>query len=148
MENNCKFSFSFSGCHVQDQVSRKVSRKGPKWGRLFPLCCLRIRPCFPYFAIILLKMVALWHKCLGQPNACELFHMLNNGLLLNKQICSFQDLLFDCTTCKSTKSKSLPFSSHANISTNCFDLIHTNVWGINAPSLIPIINICYLHRWQ
>ena len=37
VDNNCKVSFSKSGCIVQDQDSGEVIGKGPKCGRLFPL---------------------------------------------------------------------------------------------------------------
>ena len=53
---------------------------------------------------------------------------------MNKTACSPKDVAFDCSSCRLRKSKSLPFPSHKDITTNCFDLIHTNVWGI-APAI-------------
>lgn len=41
---------------------------------------------------------------------------------------------FDCATCKMGKSKTLPFSVSASNSIQCFDLVHSDVWGI-APHL-------------
>jgi len=43
--------FSRSGCVVQDQVSGKIILKGPKMGRLFPLCISPSTYC-PVFSIV------------------------------------------------------------------------------------------------
>ena len=53
---------------------------------------------------------------------------------MNKTACSLKAVAFDCSSCKLGKSKSLPFPSHKDITTNCFDLIHTDVWDI-APAI-------------
>ena len=55
--------------------------------------------------------------------------MFNSGLLENKA-CSSTDLSFDCTSCKLGKSKVLPFPHHASSVSQCFELIHSDVWGI------------------
>ena len=39
-------------------------------------------------------------------------------------------LSFDCSACKLGKSKSLSFPSHGSRKTSCFDMIHSDVWGI------------------
>ena len=72
----------------------------------------------------------LWHKRLGHPHAQKLLFMFKNGLIMNKYLVSFQDVLFDCSSCKMGKSKTLPFPRHQEITTEYFDLIHTEVWGI------------------
>jgi transposase InsO family protein len=55
--------------------------------------------------------------------------LINFGLLGNKT-CSSLDLSFDCTSCKLGKSKVLPFPRHASRASQCFDIIHSDVWGI------------------
>ena len=39
-------------------------------------------------------------------------------------------MLLDCTTCKLGKSKTLPFPLHVPSATKCFDLVHSDVWGV------------------
>jgi hypothetical protein len=41
----------------------------------------------------------VWHKRLGHPNSVVLFHMLNSGLLGNKEQIS-KNLSFDCSVRK------------------------------------------------
>ena len=48
---------------------------------------------------------------------------------MNKQSVTLHDISFDCGSCKLGKSKTLPFPIHKEITTNCFDLSHTDVWG-------------------
>lgn len=67
---------------------------------------------------------------MGHPNSTVLFHLLNFSLLSNKnQFCS-SHLHFDCPTCKLSKSKILPFLVAGSHAKNCFDVIHSDVWGI------------------
>ena len=43
---------------------------------------------------------------------------------------SSSDVALDCTTCKLGKSKTLPFPLHVPSATKCFDLVHSDVWGV------------------
>ena len=54
------------------------------------------------------KKCEVWHKQLGHPNSIILSHVINSGLLGNKDQFS-SPLFFDCSTCKLGKSKSLFF---------------------------------------
>jgi hypothetical protein len=47
----------------------------------------------------------------------------------NKTKFSSHDVLFDCSTCKLGKSKTLPFSSHGSRAIKYFDIIYSDVWG-------------------
>ncbi|XP_060669960.1 retrovirus-related Pol polyprotein from transposon RE1 isoform X3 [Ziziphus jujuba] len=130
VDENCKVSFSPSGCIVQDQRTGKVIGMGPKCGRLFPLR-LSVYPdnksLFSLFSPVSLSQV--WHKRLGHPNSRTLLTLLKSGLFLNKSSITSLDLSFACDSCKLGKSKTLPFPIHQNNGTKCFDLIHTDVWG-------------------
>jgi transposase InsO family protein len=56
--------------------------------------------------------------------------MLNSGLLGNKgQV--YKNLSFDCSVCKLGKSKTLLLSSHGSRTEKCFDIVHSDVWGIS-----------------
>lgn len=134
VDNNCDVHFSHSGCVVQDQVSRKIIAKGPKVGRLFPLYISpsTIIPSFPLLSSacnVICSRHKMWHKHLGHPNSNVLRTLFNSGLLGNKA-CSSLDLSFDCTSCKLGKSKVLPFPHHTSRASQCFDMIHSDVWGI------------------
>ncbi|KAL6332044.1 hypothetical protein AAG906_020403 [Vitis piasezkii] len=134
VDNNCNVNFSSSGCVVQDQVSGKMIAKGPKVGQLFPLHVSHstIIPSFPLLSFAC-NVVGfehkMWHRRLGHPNSDVLRTLFNFGLLGNKT-CFSLDLSFDCTSCKLGKSKVLPFLHSTSRASLCFDIIHSDVWGI------------------
>lgn len=131
VDNNCVVNFSGNGCVVQDQVTGNPIAKGPKVGRLFPLL-LPVSSLYPVSSITSFScdnvpnMSMVWHRRLGHPNTQILSHVLNSGFLGNKGSSS---LSLECDSCKLGKSKTLPFPLHANRASQCFDLIHSDVWG-------------------
>ncbi|KAK0584121.1 hypothetical protein LWI29_007914 [Acer saccharum] len=125
VDNNCDVHFSHNGCLVQDQVSGKILTKGPKVGRLFPLH-FSIPSCLSLACMTVNSHNEVWHKRLGHPNSVVLSHMLNSGLLGNKEQVS-KNLSFDCSVCKLGKSKTLSFSPHGSRAANCFDIVHSDV---------------------
>ena len=132
--NNCNVHFSCSGSVVQDQVSGQMIAKGPKMGRLFPLHVSpsTFIPSFPLLSFacnVVGSGNKMWHRRLGLPYSNVLCTLFNFELLGNKA-CSSIDLSFDCTSCKLGKSKVLPFPRHASRASQCFELIHSDVWGI------------------
>jgi hypothetical protein len=114
---------------VWDQVSGKILAKGPRVGRLFPLH-FSIPSCLSLACMTVNTLNEVWHKRLGHPNFVILSHMLNSGLLGNKEQVS-KNLSFDCSACKLGKSKTLSFSYHGSRATKCFDIVHSDVWGIS-----------------
>ncbi|KAJ0011031.1 hypothetical protein Pint_33410 [Pistacia integerrima] len=129
VDNNCDVHFSRDGCLLQDQVQGKILAKGPKVGRLFPMN-FSIPAVISFACNAVNNKCEVWHKRLGHPNSAILSHIINSGLLGNKDQFSFP-LSFDCSTCKLGKSKSLSFPSHGSHANRCFDLIHSDVWGIS-----------------
>ena len=134
VDNNCNVHFSSSGCVVQDQVSGQMIVKGPKMGRLFPLHVSpsTFIPSFPLLSFscnVVGSGNKMWHRRVGHQNSDVLRTLFNYGLLGNKA-CASIDLSFDCTSCKHGKSKVLPFPYHASHASQCFELIHSDVWGI------------------
>ena len=134
VDNNCNVHFSRSGCVVQDQVSGQMIAKGPKVGRLFLLHVSpsTFIPSFPLLSFAC-NVVGfgnkMCHRRLGHPNS-DVLRTLFNSVLLGNKACSSIDLSFDFTSCKLGKSKVLPFPHHASRASQCFELIHSDVWGI------------------
>ena len=73
---------------------------------------------------------ALWHARLGHVSSSRILQLASRGLLD-----SVSTKNFDCVSCQLGKQLALPFNSSESISTDIFDLIHSDVWG---PSLISI----------
>ena len=110
-------------------MSGKILEKGPRVGRLFPLH-FSIPSCLSLACMTINTPNEVRHKRLGHPNFVILSHMLNFGLLGNKEQVS-KNLSFDCSACKLCKSKTLSFSSHGSCAAKCFDIVHGDVWGIS-----------------
>ncbi|KAG6501099.1 hypothetical protein ZIOFF_040967 [Zingiber officinale] len=136
VDNHCDVHFSRDGCIVQDQVSGQVIAKGPKVGRLFPLQ-FSVPRNLSFSSIVTANKADIWHKRLGHPNNVILSNLMKNGFL-GDNIQSFKHLLpLACTTCKLGKSKVLPFPTHGGRAKTCFEIIHSDVWGIT-PVLLDI----------
>ena len=56
--------------------------------------------------------------------------LLNSTLLNANNKAFFQDVSFDCTSCKMWKSKTLPFPMLDSLALKCFYLVLSDVWGI------------------
>ena len=50
--------------------------------------------------------------------------------LINKNIISSHDVPMDCSTYTLGKNKILPFPMHDTLASKCFDIVHSDVWGI------------------
>jgi hypothetical protein len=126
VDNNYNVNFSRVGCLVQEQVSGKVIAKGPKVGRLFPLQFSSSHLSFASNSV--LNSYEDWHRKLGHPNFVVLSHLFKTGLLGNKHVCTAS---ISCSVCKLAKSKTLPFPSGAHRASTCFEMIHSDVWGMS-----------------
>ena len=71
----------------------------------------------------------LWHNRLGHLHSKLLSLMLNTGSINENKI-SFSHISDECSVCKLGKNKVLPFPSKSTMASNCFDIIHSDVWGI------------------
>lgn len=72
----------------------------------------------------------IWHKRLGHPNTLIYSHLMKCGFLGNKNLFQLSNLNFDYDTCKLGKSKTLSFTTHGNLVDKCFQIIHSDIWGI------------------
>lgn len=109
-------------------MSGQVIANGPKVGRLF-LQHISIPSHVTLACSAVINKSEEWHKQLGHPNPTILSHLLNSSLLGNTySICSH--VSFVCSTCKLGKSKILSFPIVGSCETKCFDIIHSDVWGI------------------
>ena len=66
--------------------------------------------------------LALWHARLGQAFSSRVQHLATRGLLG-----SVSTENFDCVSCQLGKQPILPFNTSESISTDIFDLIHSDI---------------------
>lgn len=69
-----------------------------------------------------------WHSRLGNVSSFRLNSLCSSGLLGN-----LKHEKFDCAYCQLEKHHALPFNNSDSISSNIFDLVHTDILE---PSLI------------
>ena len=59
-----------------------------------------------------------------------LSHLMKPGFLGNINQCFANSLPLDCSICKLGKSKTLTFPTYGGHANACFEIIHSDVWGI------------------
>ena len=95
---------------------------------MFPMDNLRL----PFVAhVSFIHSLALWHAQLGHTSSSQVQELASRGLLG-----SMSTKNFDCVLCQLEKQPALPFNTSESISTDIFDLIHSDVWG---PSFVSSI---------
>ena len=82
-------------------------------------------------AISSVPSLALWHARLGHVSSSRIQQLASRGLL---GLVSTEN--FDCVPCQLGKQPTLPFNTSESISTDIFDLIHSNVWRPSSVSSI------------
>ena len=82
-------------------------------------------------AVSSIPSLALWHARLSHVSSSQVQQLASRGLLG-----SVSTENFDCVSCQLGKQSVLPFNSNESISTDIFDLIHSDVWGPSSVSNI------------
>ena len=92
-----------------------------------------VAPVFVAVAAVVssIPSLALWHARLGHASSSRVQHLASRGLLGSVSIENF-----DCVSCQLRKQPALPFNNSESMSTDIFDLIHSNVRG---PSFVSSI---------
>ena len=114
---------------MQDQRTGQELGTGPRVGRMFPVDNLRL-PLVAHVsvaataAVSSIPSLALWHARLSHVSSSQVQQLASRGLLG-----SVSAENFDCVSCQLGKQPTLPFNSSETISTDIFDLIHSDVWG-------------------
>ena len=100
---------------------------GPRVGRMFPVDNFRL----PLVALVSVAATAavssipsfaLWHARLGHASSSRVQQLASRCLL---GLVSIEN--FDCVSCQLGKQPALPFNTSESISTDIFDLIHSDV---------------------
>ena len=97
----------------------------PKVGNMFLVDNLHfplVAHIFIATAISSIHFLALWHARLGHTSSSQVQHLASRGLLG-----SVSTENFDCVSCQLGKQPTLPFNTSESMSTNIFDLIHSDV---------------------
>ena len=137
VENNCNISVSSSSYVVQDQMLGKEIVREAKCGCLFPLdlsIIIRNKNENELFFFSVQNNCQLWHSMLGHPHFKTMSLVFNSGVLIN----SSRNISFDYDICKMERSKTLPFATSTSFSTECFELVHSDVWGTKYGELLLI----------
>ena len=101
---------------------------------MFPVDNLCLPPIASIFVAVVVSYIpslALWHAWLGHAFSFRVQHLAFRGLL---GLVSIEN--FDCVSCQLGKQPTLPFHTSESMSTNIFDLIHSDVWGPSSVSSI------------
>ena len=128
--------FDYFGCIVLDPRTGQELGTGPRVGRMFPVDNLRFPLVAPVSvaaaaAVSSIPSLTLWHARLGHASSSRVQQLASKSLLG-----SVSTENFDCVSCQLGKQPALPFNSSESISTNIFDLIHSDVWGPSPVSSI------------
>ena len=128
--------FDYFGCLVKDPKMGQELGTGPRVGRMFSVDNLHLPLVAPVSiaaaaAVSLIPSLALWHARLGHTFSSRVQQLASRGLLG-----SVSTENFDCVSCQLGKQPALPFNSSESISTDIFDLIHSDVWGSSLVSII------------
>ena len=125
--------FDYSGFIVQDPRTGQELGTGPRVGRMFPVDNLRLSLIAPVSvaAVPSTHSFALWHARLGHASSSRVQQLASRGLLGSVSTGNF-----DCVSCQLGKQPTLPFNTSESISTDIFDLIHSDVWGPSSVSCI------------
>lgn len=127
-------SFTSSSCFVQDPHTGRRIGTGRRMGNLYRLESLHLPPSAPPTLCSsgsVFSAADLWHRRLGHPSEARLKLLFQTGVL-GSQSSSFR--LSHCESCKLAKHSALPFSIRETVSSNPFDLVHSDIWG---PSPLP-----------
>src|SRR4051812_37980807 len=103
-------------------------------------------PLSQFPAISLSATFELWHRCLGHPSEARLCTLFNSGALGKFSFSSSNK----CEACHLAKKTSVSFSTSNHASSECFELIHSDVWG---PSRVSSISgysyyICFINDFS
>jgi len=149
---NYRLIFSNEHCQIQHNTSYKTIGRASMLKGLYHLdnCPSISEDYLPLNTTLNCSKnsVNIWHHRLGHPcdsvmkQICKVFPYVND---------SCKDI---CDICHYSKQHKLPFQDSTTSSLNCFDMIHTDIWGpIFVPSIhghryfLTVVDDCSSHTW-
>ena len=124
---HCKLIFSSTSCILQDMSTQVRIGTVEVRNGLYQLTPDHIATCAIHSTIVHPKCnitpIDLWHFSIGHSSfeRLQLMQSCYPFLRNNKN--------FVCNTCHYAKHKRLPFPSSNSHASNCFDILHIDIWG-------------------
>ncbi|CAJ2647171.1 unnamed protein product [Trifolium pratense] len=126
----CTISFNGSLCLIQEKESLKTIGSAKQVEDLYYLHLANESVQASSFSATSLPSSALWHFRLGHLSSSSLSSMHLDFPFIDV------DNKATCDVCHLAKQKKLSFPSSFNKASQCFELIHFDIWGpINVPSI-------------
>ena len=125
--------FDYFWCIVQDPRTGQELRTSPRVGHMFPVDNLHL-PLVAHISVAAVSSIsslALWHARLGHASSSRVQELASRSLL---GLVSIEN--FECVSCQLGKQPALPFNTNESISTDIFELIHSDIWGPSSVSSI------------
>ena len=128
--------FDYFGCSVKDPRMGQELGTNPRVGHMFPVDNLHL-PLVAHIsvaaaaAVSSISFLALWHAQLGHASSSRVQELDSRSLL---GLVAIEN--FECVSCQLGKQPVLPFNTNESISTDIFELIHSDIWGPSSVSSI------------
>ncbi len=121
----------FFSCVVQEPKTGQELGIGRRIGRLFEIYSLRLPTIGVFASTLSSPSLSLWHSRPEHASSSWVQQLVSRGLL---GLVSKEN--FDCVSFQLEKQPVQPFHNSESMSTDIFDLIHHDVWGLSPINII------------
>jgi hypothetical protein len=130
-DNNCSMEFDLFGLSVKDLNSRNTILRCNSSGPLYTISLptARAPPATTHYALD--ASASLWHQRLGHPGP-DVLAKLSSIVVVS---CNKPKHVPICHACQLGRHTRLPFAQSMSCNTQCFDLVHCDLWTSPAISV-------------